>query len=294
VAAFSSTYTAADSGRIIPGQLPARTEVDEVELREHHLKRHQRNDDPGTVTRHVSEHVQLLYNASTLLKRSGVTGRYLRTNASTTGRDDTIDEFFPFDRGHVQEKLLQWYDDWAAQNLKDYRGRADSDVTGIRAHDALVLRLAKANIRRRIQLQYWLRHADTPDDMPPGFPIIPGIQDQPNKAATTSSKFVNSEMQEAPTASSVAARTTNTKVSFSTAVMSELKDTQNEDVAHTEYEESIMGKFKSTRVPALPGSAYKFPEFKCPYCGLSLKSSLMRSRRTWKYALPTHAEYSYR
>lgn len=243
---------------------------------------HHQQYDIATVMRHVAEHVRLLYNASALLKRPGITGRYLRTNATTNIDDGDLKEFLSLNRGHIEEKLLQWYDDWAVQNQDNYRGRAESGAVSVQVHEVLISRLANANMKRRKQLRYWLRHADGSEDMPLTVAGDSRLQHQQKLATTTFGNLDIVNLSTDPIAPSVAARTTNTKVSFSTAVMSELKETHEEAVAHTEYEESVIGNFKSTQVPPVPTIAHKTPEFVCPYCGLRLKSSLMKNRRTWK------------
>lgn len=191
----------------------------------------------------------------------------------------------PFDYGHVQEKLTQWYDRWAAHNLEGYTGRLDSSVVKIQVPEWLINRLARANIKRRKQLRYWRQHADAPESTPVAIKIEPKVDKQPPLLPTSEiDNETSKEANKRPAAKSEMTRTTNTKVSFSTAVVSEVKHVHEDDTAHTQYEESVVGKFTSTRVPPVPQASEKSEDFTCPYCGLELKSTLMKHRRAWKYA----------
>ncbi|KAH6642845.1 hypothetical protein C7974DRAFT_372708 [Boeremia exigua] len=227
--------------------------------------------------RHVSE------------QRAGLAGKYLRSNKSERDNENSMQEFLPFDQGHVQEKLLQWYDDWAAQNKGDYRGRISNAAASVQVPKDLTLRLALANMMRRKQLRYWLHHADSPEKPPTHADLEPRVRSQAKLPPSSTDQATAFENLQLPPPLSEAAPTTKSKVSFSTAIMSAVNENP---VAQTEYEESVIGKFGSTRVPPLPQVAHENTEFKCPYCGLSLKSSVMRSRRAWKDLRPYVCTFS--
>jgi hypothetical protein len=198
--------------------------------------------------------------------------------------NNSLQYFFPFDHGHVYEKVLQWYDDWASHNQDGYLGRVSSTAAELRVHESLISRLARANIRRRKQLQYWLRHADTARDAPTIDPLEVRVQKPVDAALSATEGVPIADMPEDFVPKSEAPLTEKTKKSFSTTVKSEIRDSQYVEVpACTEYEQSVLGKFKSTKVPQLPAIALRFKKFKCPYCGLVLESDMMRSRRVWKY-----------
>lgn len=227
--------------------------------------------------RHVSEHIRLLYNASALIKRPGLTGRYIRSKNSTSDEVESVQEYLHFDKAHVQEKLLQWHDDWAAQNQEGYSGRIFSSAATINVTADLTLRLATANMKRRRQLQYWHHHADVPETAPASIQVNPEVQSHVYMPSPAIDDATVPEVH--GTAVSEPARSTKSKVSFSTAIVTELNDNP---VPQTDYEESVVGSFKSTRVPPLPRVALKSVHFDCPYCGLRLESISMRSRRAWK------------
>lgn len=188
-----------------------------------------------------------------------------------------------FDYGHVQEKLTQWYDRWAFHNQEGYTGRLDSSVIKIQVPESLINRLARANIKRRKQLQYWRRHADAPESTPVVAQVDFEVDDQLFLAPTAGvDDGIVVEAMKRPIAKSETARTTNTKVSFSTAVLSEVGIIHEDDTTRTQYEESIVGEFTPIRVSLVPRAAEKSEEFTCPYCGLKLKSSSLRTRRAWK------------
>ncbi|KAG9205534.1 hypothetical protein G6514_008176 [Epicoccum nigrum] len=121
----------------------------------------------ASIIRDISEQIKLLYEASALLKRPSMAGRYLRSNTSDEFGDEILPEFMPFDVGHVREKLVEWYDHWASSNQEGYTGRVSSSAWTARADmqvpESLIYRLASSNIKRRKQLKYWLRRSDAPE-----------------------------------------------------------------------------------------------------------------------------------
>ena len=239
-----------------------------------------------SIVRDVSEQMKLLHEASALLQRPGMTGRYLRSNKLHEIVDGGLHEFVPFDCGHVREKLVQWYDYWAAHNQEGYKGRIYSSAADVQPSESLVLRLAMANIKRRRQLRYWLRHPDAPESTPVVVNIEPKVESQlpPLPSTPVIDDNTAAEVHTKAPAPSQTARTATTRVSFSTAVISDMNIAHEDETALTQYEESVVGHFMSTRVPSVPRASRTSEEFECPYCGLQLNSALMKKKRAWKYA----------
>ncbi|TRX91836.1 hypothetical protein FHL15_007155 [Xylaria flabelliformis] len=65
------------------------------------------------IVSHIFEHVQLFYHFSSLLRRPGLKGRYLRHNDSENQSIATI-----FDLRHIEEKLRHWHQQ-AGEGLND-------------------------------------------------------------------------------------------------------------------------------------------------------------------------------
>lgn len=240
-----------------------------------------------TIMHDITEQMKLLFEVSALLKRPGLAGRYLRSNKPDSDTRKS-QEFMPFDYNHVREKLTQWYDRWAAHNLEGYTGPLESSAIEIEVPNSLIRRLANANITRRIQLQYWRQHPDAPNSTPVFTGLKPGHDEQMQQPVMSDLGDATAlQADRRIIAKSEAARTTNTKVSFSTAVLSEVnrEDAHQDETAHTRYEESAAGDFRSTRVPPVPRVSERSDEFICPYCGLKLRSAWMKRRRTWKYTV---------
>lgn len=108
-----------------------------------------------------------------LLSRPGLSGRYLRS-ASKNEKSSELAHFAEFDYEHIREKLRQWKG--KSKVIMDEEGKEETVTTAedldarksrkLSASDQteiLCRRLAKANTRRREQLQYWIHHPDRPD-----------------------------------------------------------------------------------------------------------------------------------
>ncbi|KAJ4987564.1 protein kinase domain-containing protein [Stagonosporopsis vannaccii] len=222
--------------------------------------------------RYTLEQIYLLYNASALLKRPGLTGRYVRSKNSISDDVKSVQEYFQFDKAYVQEKLLQWHDDWAVQNQEGYRGRISSSTANIDVKEDLVLRLTMANLKRRRQLRYWLHHADVPETASALAEFEPGVQSRTSTLPPVVDNAVVSTAQDFHNGTSEAAHTTKSTVSFSTAVVTEVNDLHEQVAEQTEYEESAVGSSKSTPVPPLPQDGFKSARFDCPYSASSAVS----------------------
>jgi hypothetical protein len=241
------------------------------------------------IMRDISEQIKVLYEASALLRRPSMAGRYLRSNRSDEFGDGILPEFMPFDVGHVREKLVQWYDHWASSNQEGYTGRLSSSKWTAQADmevpESVIYRLASSNIKRRKQLRYWLRRSDAPKSTVSETKVEPHVENQ-NLASPAMSPIDNITVpapHEDSLSPSQMGETVTSRVTFSTAVVSDMNITRKTAEVRTYYEESVAGRFAPVTVPQLPRVAHIHERFECPYCGLELRSMLMRERRAWKY-----------
>jgi hypothetical protein len=239
--------------------------------------------------RDISEQIKVLYEASVLLERPSMAGRYLRSNRSDDLGDGILPEFMPFDVGHVREKLVEWYDHWASSNQEGYTGRVSSSQwiaqADMEVPESLIYRLASSNIKRRKQLKYWLGRSDDPDStvMETKFEPQDGIQKLASPAMSHNDNTTVPAPHEVSLAPSQMGKTATSKVTFSTAVVSDINVTRRTAEIRTYYEESVAGRFAPVTVPPLPRAAHTHERFECPYCRLNLRSMLVRERRAWKY-----------
>ena len=93
-----------------------------------------------------------------------------------------MSEYVPFDLHHVREKLVEWYNQWASTNQEEYTGRISSSemtaLANMQVSEPLIIRLGSANVKRRKQLQYWLKHSDVSESVVVDVKIRSSIQPQ--------------------------------------------------------------------------------------------------------------------
>ncbi|UPK98937.1 hypothetical protein LCI18_009872 [Fusarium solani-melongenae] len=85
------------------------------------------------------------------------------------------------------------------------------------------------------------------------------------------------------------AKSTMSKQSFSTAAISDVHDTKTNARPRTVYAPTNVGQDRSNAVPDLPKTRDGKKTFPCPYCGMTLESSEMQNRQSWKFVEPHHA-----
>lgn len=130
-------------------------------LSERDKSRHSRVSKISVIMGHLAEQIKLLYNASMLLTRPGLNGRYLRSG-KTDSNDDNLENFEDFDYRHICEKVKQWKRDRKPVTEEEVEMRKDRGHLGSEPSEILCRRLARGNTRRRQQLRYWSRHPDEP------------------------------------------------------------------------------------------------------------------------------------
>ena len=244
----------------------------------------------------MSETIHSLYQFSLLLNRPGLSRRYLHSTTKSD-YDPRVLHFATHDFAYIQEKLNQWKSQ-PKMTGDEEKELSEIEIEQRKAEDESVIgenelsrRLAKANTKRREQLDYWKRH---PDVLPTSSGQIEHQKSSAETGLRLLSANVESESQqfEAPAAKLKqedaiieirAPRSSATKQSFSTMAASDIYDSQTKvGPARTIYAESTVGNKRSNRVPSIPKSAKENPYFECPYCHTLLDSEKMSSRLNWK------------
>ncbi|KAK5656740.1 hypothetical protein OQA88_4288 [Cercophora sp. LCS_1] len=244
--------------------------------------------------RQISEQIVSLYDLSALLRRPRVTNKYISsTSSKNTQRHSGGSDSLRFSEGcqawdveHMSEKVLQWRGLTKAGRAE--RFEEEECVTterlgakrGSNEVDWFILRLARANTRRREQLRYWVDHPYAPGDTPePTETLVKGGAKHPDIRST--------ERPVPPTtkptdlvSTSEGTKTTVSKQSFSTAAISAVHDTKTNTRPRTVYEPTAIGHRISNSVPNPPASTGS--TFKCPYCAMTLESDLASDRQSWK------------
>src|SRR5262249_38019253 len=138
-------------------------------------------------------------------------------------------------------------------------------------------RLARANTRRREQIQYWTDHPYGPKRgtinttrlATPNLAQVPaktaeGKQESRSRASTREPPKPNLPREGPKSATS--------EQSFSTAAVSDIYDTKTNVRPRTVYAPTAIGQARSASVPDPPKTEKGDITFPCPYCGMTLES----------------------
>lgn len=249
----------------------------------------------------VLEQVRSLYELSALLRRPKVADKYIRSvnsksNTAALGDRDSLPLrvcFGDFDQDHIVEKILQWRGLTKSAQCIEFDeeevARKENWLTGHYVEDILwfAQRLAGANTRRREQLQYWSEHPYDPaldtanisqltTSNPAQVPTKQTEEKQNPQSHVPQSKPSN------PDPSHGVSKSTISKQSFSTAAVSDIHDTKTNARPRTVYAPTAIGQSRSNSVPSPPKTEDGKATFPCPYCGMTLESSEMQNRQSWK------------
>ncbi|CAJ2511463.1 Uu.00g070880.m01.CDS01 [Anthostomella pinea] len=208
---------------------------------------------------HIFEQIQLLYHLGALLRRPGLSGRYLR---SSTYSANTVFRFW--DLRYVEEKIRKWRKQ--PQTSETFTSEEETEVTEdvLRVRltqadsmdDIAVLgrRFASANSQRRDQFRYWAKHPQQgllaedsthilSSDLREGqqkTAVMPIIED-------TASTMKKEEIRNVQSLKS-----TPTAHSFSTVARSAIFESETQaGRPRTIYAESIVDRSSTSRVPSL-------------------------------------------
>ncbi|RTE78989.1 hypothetical protein BHE90_006511 [Fusarium euwallaceae] len=245
----------------------------------------------------ITDQIRSLYDLSSLLRRPRITDKYIRSvnSKSHTTASDTLPlmvSFSKLDESHIIEKVLQWRgltksgqslsceDETPAQ---ERHSLATDDVDDILWY---CQRLARANTRRREQLQHWADHpyVATQDKLPSTQPL-PVLIKPSLKGSGTKEESGSQASTLKPTSfkfPQAGPKSTMSKQSFSTAAVSDVHDTKTNARPRTVYAPTSVGQGRSNSVPDPPKTQDGKTTFTCPYCGITLESSEMQNRQSWK------------
>ncbi|PMD20206.1 hypothetical protein NA56DRAFT_705018 [Hyaloscypha hepaticicola] len=253
------------------------------------------------LTQQMLEQIRSLYDLSSLLRRPKIADKYIRSINSksytaTLSDSDTLPlsvAFSSSDESHVAEKVLQWRGLTKNGRIVEFK---DEDVAPVEqgltsdwVEDILWFcqRLARANTRRREQLQYWTDHPYDPKQGATNAArhAIPDLAQVPAKQEKQESRSQASTLKPPdPNLPREGPGSAVSKQSFSTAAVSDIHDTKTDVRPRTVYAPTAIGQGRSNSVPDLPKTAYENATFPCPYCGMTLESSEMQmhNKQSWK------------
>lgn len=213
------------------------------------------------VMTNISEQIQLLYYFGILLRRPGVSRRYLKSGSKTVYTQSAAP---PEELSHVREVIRRW-------RVNTHQVPWDEIKERQRSHDLespdalstiLTERIARANANRREQFIYW---ADHPDQTMSEITSLP--QDTKSIKSGGTSLFSKNTVAQ----------------SDILGVMTHSPEIPpHESPARTIYAETVVGGDHIATVPSAPVNPDN-PTFTCPYCHISLDSVAMQDRMTWKY-----------
>ncbi|KAJ4146174.1 hypothetical protein NW754_001638 [Fusarium falciforme] len=244
----------------------------------------------------ITDQIRSLYDLSSLLRRPRIADKYIRSvsSKSHTAASDTLPlmvSFSKLDESHAIEKILQWRGlTKSGQSLsceneppaEERHSLATDEVGNILWY---CQRLARANTRRREQLRYWADHPYvSTQDKDTSSQTLPVLVKPPVKASEIKEELGSqASTLKLPSVKFPPAGPTSTvsKQSFSTAAASDVHDTKTNARPRTVYAPTNVGQGRSNAVPGPPKTDGK-ATFPCPYCGITLDSSEMQRRQSWK------------
>ncbi|KAF5122309.1 hypothetical protein E5D57_012786 [Metarhizium anisopliae] len=247
----------------------------------------------------ILEQIRSLYDLSALLRRQKITDKYISSidsKPSAPGNSSNLPLSICLssaDESHVVEKVLQWRGwtksvDSVKSDDENFASR-ERRLTDDRVKDILWLcrRLARANTRRREQLQYWADHPYDCNKDKHNFTgeEIENREQIPTKLAAEGKESRSQASTLKPPSANVQSEGPNSIVSkqgFSTAAVSDVYDTRTNIRARTVYTPTAVGQSRSNSVPNPPNTKNGVTTFPCPYCGMILESGEMENRQSWK------------
>ncbi|KAJ4111334.1 hypothetical protein NW768_011909 [Fusarium equiseti] len=263
------------------------------------LSTRQRPQKIAVLMAHIQEQIKLLYHLDTLLRRPRLSGRYLKS----TNENRQVSLMEKYDYAHIEEKHRQWITSFKSQN--ETENEADSQDLSSQSQKAqayktwedepivsqgvlearekdqrkdgshsIILRLARANTRRREQLKYWERH---PFDRNIGeVASVTNKEPRILLRGLELSRDIGTERPKSLTS-------VPTVQSFSTVAKSAIDETKTlSGRPRTIYAASVVAGRQSARVPDIPKAAFKEDQVECPFCHAMLDSATIKSRMSWK------------
>ncbi|KAJ6028159.1 C2H2 type zinc finger domain protein [Penicillium herquei] len=241
--------------------------------------------------------IRSLFDLSSLLRRPKLAGRYITSvNTKTkemiinTDRVPLITAFASLDESHILEKVLQWRGLTKSGRYIEFDEEETAPVNQtfnaghIEDIPWFCERLARANTRRREQLQHWTDHPYDPTREVTN--AIDAISEPDPEFSARKGKGVLKNQESASQAQgrsiqSQAPKSTTSKA-FSLANRSDVFDTKTNTRPRTVYAPTTIGQGRSNSVPDPPKTIEGGIFFTCPYCQMKLDSSEMKDRQSWK------------
>ncbi|KAM0418719.1 hypothetical protein ACHAPT_012317 [Fusarium lateritium] len=245
----------------------------------------------------IADQIRSLYDLSSLLRRPRIADKYIRSVSSKSHQatPDTlplIASFSKSDESHVVEKMLQWRGLTKAEQSLVFGDEPPAPMRQELATDQIddilwyCRRLARANTRRREQLQYWTDHpydpkqaelnpAQTAPDLVKR--LVKGPEPKEESGSQTSTLKPSSFKLPISGPKSIMS-----KQSFSTAAVSDVHNSKTNVRPQTVYAATNVGQGRCNAVPGPPKAEDGKTTFPCPYCGMTLESLEMQNRQSWK------------
>jgi hypothetical protein len=207
----------------------------------------------------IVDHIQSLFQVSTLLRRPTISDKYPRSASKRTTVENES-AFLPWDLAHIAEKRRFWI------NQQKWHMPGDTDRAEDISHqmsDYICTRLAAANVRRREQLDFWQTHPAQPSIIKlPNEPI------RPKPAIALDSNPIGHLLKQVVTRSEISKPSHGTKQSFSTVAKSDLNDSATfSGRPRTEYVSSIKGEKYVLLLP--PVRQYERLVNRGPHCPIA-------------------------
>ncbi|KAI1822191.1 hypothetical protein F4861DRAFT_410031 [Xylaria intraflava] len=255
------------------------------------------------LVRQIADQIRSLHDISSLLRRPTVSDKFIRSKKADP-KAATLqepDRFYPdgifgiFDYNHIFEKVLQWRGlNKSLQNV-DFSIEDGAPVGNALNNQQiedigwLCQRLARANTKRREQLQYWKSHpyeskqsftGIEPDSEIDLDILVRGITPVKRQKDEESRSQVSTIKPPDPHVLHEGPKSILSKQSFSTVAFSDVHDTGTNIRARTIYAPTAIGQDRAISVPG-PPKMDQDTNFRCPYCGMSLGSEYSK-RQLWK------------
>ncbi|CAD0097587.1 unnamed protein product [Aureobasidium mustum] len=124
----------------------------------------------------IFEGIRSLYRVSVLLRRYRNSSRYLRSSTSTAASQDALRA--TMDYAHISEKTRQWRHMAMRSESQTKKENVQQDIADLAF---FCERLARANLFRRKQFEYWVDHPDVPETQTTALNAVGKARQQKDK-----------------------------------------------------------------------------------------------------------------
>ena len=228
--------------------------------------------------------VNSLYDLSVSLRIRGAAHKAIQSIQPT-----------PLDEAHVAKKITQWRGLTKAtrcigsskEEVATTEAGEPFDVCNIQDISWFCQRLARANTRRREQLQYWAHHpVDSQKNKLTfiGSPSrhFPETSVEPVEEVKESGSHVSGLESTDGVNMGSGQKTAVSRQSSLTITVSAVEDTESVAPERTVLSPTSNGNDRSMSVPESPKPEDGSSTFACPYCGMMLDHGEMNNKQSWK------------